>query len=211
MSARVKIIGTSHVAPASIEAARNTILKTRPDCVALELDPERWTALHMHSNEKPSLRNPMYWLLNRIQTHLGVRTGVMPGSEMLAAVEAARMVNARIVLIDMPIAEIMKRLSSISLWERLKLVLRLISGMLSWPSEDELDLTKAPPERVIEEALRWMKRKLPAIYKVLITDRNTYMAAWIRELSRQHRKIVVVVGAGHRRGLEQLLKRKGRK
>lgn len=211
MQARVRIVGTSHVAPASIEAARNTILRTKPDCVALELDPERWAALHSYSKQKPSIRNPMYWLLNRIQTHLGARTGMMPGSEMLAAVEAARQVNARIVLIDMPIAEIMNRLSSINFWERLKLVLRLLSGLVSWPSAEELDLSKAPPERVIEEALRWMKRKLPAIYKVLITDRNTYMAAWIRELSRQHKRIVVVVGAGHRHGLEALLKRRKRK
>ncbi len=207
MRAKVTIVGTSHIAPASIEAARRTILRLRPDCVALELDPERWAALSSNMTRRPPLRNPMYWLLNRIQTSLGSRTGMMPGSEMLAAVDAARKVGARIVLIDMPITEVMRRLSAISLWERLKLFFRLLSGLVAWPDED-IDLTKAPPDRTIDEALGWMRKELPAFHRVLITDRNDYMAAWIRELSRQHKRMVVVAGAGHRKGLEKLLRNK---
>jgi len=207
----VRIVGTSHIAPASIEAAKSTILKFRPDCVAIELDPERWAALHQKQSSRPSIRNPTFFILNFIQTNLGMRTGVMPGSEMLAAVEAARQVKAQIVLIDMPIAEIMGRLSAISVWERAKLIFKLVVGMIPWPWREELDLSKVPPERAIEEALSWMKHNLPALYKVMITDRNEYMAHWIRELGKGHKRIVAVVGAGHKKGLERLLRNKSSK
>ena len=205
---RVTIVGTSHIAPASIEAAKKTIIRLKPDCVAIELDPERYAALKSKRREKASLRNPMYFVLNNLQTHLGHRTGMLPGSEMLTAVETARSVNARIVLIDMDIAEIMGRLGAISRWEKFKLVFKLLVGMIPWPGNEEINLEKVPPERVIEQALSWMHRELPDIYNVLITDRNAYMADWVRELSKQYKNIVVVVGAGHRHGLEKLLKQK---
>jgi pheromone shutdown protein TraB len=205
---RVTIVGTSHIAPASIESAKKTILRLKPDCVAIELDPERYAALKSKRREKASLRNPMYFVLNNLQTHLGHRTGMLPGSEMLTAVETARSVNARIVLIDMDIAEIMGRLGAISRWEKFKLVFKLLVGMIPWPGNEVIDLKKVPPERVIEQALSWMHKELPDIYKVLITDRNAYMADWVRELSKQYKNIVVVVGAGHRHGLEKLLKQK---
>jgi len=206
--ARITIVGTSHIAPASMEAARRTILRLKPDCVAIELDPERYAVLKSKRREKASIRNPMYFVLNSLQTNLGHRTGMLPGSEMLAAVDTARSVKARIVLIDMDIAEIMGRLGAISRWEKFKLVFKLLVGMIPWPGHEDVDLEKVPPERMIEQALNWMHINLPAIYKVLITDRNIYMASWIRELSKQYKNIVVVVGAGHKRGLEKLLKRK---
>jgi pheromone shutdown-related protein TraB len=209
--ARITIVGTSHIAPASIEAAKKTILRLKPDCVAIELDPERYAALKSKRREKASLRNPMYFVLNNLQTHLGHRTGMLPGSEMLTAVETARSVNARIVLIDMDIAEIMGRLGAISRWEKFKLVFKLLMGMIPWPGNEEIDLEKVPPERVIEQALNWMHKELPDIYNVLITDRNAYMADWVRELSKQYKNIVVVVGAGHKHGLERLLRQKPKK
>ncbi|MFH0829850.1 MAG: TraB/GumN family protein [Candidatus Aenigmatarchaeota archaeon] len=209
--AKVSIVGTSHIAPASIDAAKETILRLRPDCVALELDAERWAALHQRQRAKPSIRNPMFWLLNSIQTSLGAHTGVLPGAEMLAAVDAAKQVGAQIVLIDMPIAETMGRLSAIGFWEKARLVLRLLAGLVPWPGREEIDLKNVPPEKVIDDALRWMKKELPALYKVMITDRNVYMVHWIRELGRKHERIVVVVGAGHKLGLERLLRNKSSK
>jgi pheromone shutdown-related protein TraB len=209
--AKVIIIGTSHISKDSIEAARDTILRERPDCVALELDPERFAALMQKKREKASLRNPTYFVLNTLQTYLGGKTGVLPGSEMLAAIGAARETKSKIALIDMDISEIMGRLGEISRWQKLKLFFKLLVGLIPMPGQKDFDLSKVPAEKLIDEALRYMRKEMPMIYKTLITDRNKYMANWIIQLSKAHEKIVVVVGAGHKKGLEKLLKKSRKK
>ncbi|MEM5814445.1 MAG: TraB/GumN family protein [Candidatus Aenigmatarchaeota archaeon] len=206
--AKVIIVGTSHISKDSIQEATETILRERPDCVALELDPERFAALLQKKREKASLRNPTYFVLNTLQTYLGGKTGVLPGSEMVAAIRAAREVRSQIALIDMDISEIMGRLGEISRWQKLKLFFKLLAGLVPLPGQKNFDLSKVPAEKMIDEALRYMKRGMPTIYRILITDRNEYMANWIRQLSKTHRKIVVVVGAGHKKGLEKLLKKR---
>ena len=210
--AKVIIVGTSHISRISINEAIDVILTETPDCVALELDPERFAALMQKKREKATLQNPTYFVLNTLQTYLGSKTGVLPGSEMVAAIRAARSVGAKIALIDMDIAEIMGRLGEISRWQKIKLFFKLLLGLVPVPGRKDFDLNKVPEDRMIDEALRYMRKEMPLIYKILITDRNTYMVSWIRQLSKKHRKIVVVVGAGHKKGLEKLLKKKaGRK
>jgi pheromone shutdown-related protein TraB len=206
--AKVIIVGTSHISRESINEATDTILREKPDCVALELDPERFAALLQKKREKASIRNPTYFILNNLQTYLGGKTGVLPGAEMVAAIRAARAVSSKIALIDMDISEIMGRLSEISRWQKIKLFFKLLAGLIPVPGQKDFDLSKVPQDKIIDEALHYMKRDMPMIYKILIEDRNTYMANWIRQLRKNHKKIVVVVGAGHRKGLEKLLKRK---
>jgi len=206
--AKIIIVGTSHISKESINEATDVILHEMPDCVALELDPERFAALMQKKREKASIRNPTYFLLNNLQTYLGGKTGVLPGSEMVAAIKAARAVGSKIALIDMDISEIMGRLGEISRWQKIKLFFKLLVGLIPLPGQKDFDLSKVPQEKVIDEALRYMRRDMPMIYRILITDRNEYMANWIRQLRKNHKKIVVVVGAGHRKGLEKLLKKK---
>lgn len=201
------IVGTSHISRDSVNEARETILRERPDCVALELDPERFAALMQKKREKASIRNPTYFILNNLQTYLGGKTGVLPGSEMLAAIGAAREVKAKIALIDMDISEIMGRLDEIGRWQKFKLFFKLLAGLLPLPGQKDFDLSTVPEEKIIDEALRYMKKEMPLIYRILITDRNAYMADWVRQLAKTHKKLVVVVGAGHKRGLEKLLKK----
>ena len=205
---KVIIVGTSHISRESVNEAIDTILREKPDCVALELDPERFVALQQKKREKASIRNPTYFILNNLQTYLGGKTGVLPGSEMLAAIRAARSVGSRIVLIDMDISEIMGRLGEISRWQKLKLFAKLLVGLIPLPGQKDFDLNSVPQDKIIDEALRYMKRDRPLSYKILIADRNTNMAGWIRQLSKEYKKVVVVVGAGHKKGLEKLLKRK---
>lgn len=206
--AKVIIVGTSHISKDSINEAHEVILREKPDCVALELDPERFAALMQKKRERASIRNPTYFILNNLQTYLGGKTGVLPGSEMTAAIRAAREMNSKIALIDMDISEIMGRLGEISRWQKIKLFFKLVVGMVPLPGQKDFDLSKVPQEKVIDEALDYMRRDMPMIYRILITDRNKYMAGWIRQLAKKHKKIVVVVGAGHKKGLEKLLKKK---
>jgi len=48
--------------------------------------------------------------------------------------------------------------------------------------------------------------KFPFIYKILVLKRDRFMAKMIKELKKKHKKILVVVGVGHIKGLKKLLK-----
>lgn len=205
----VKIIGTSHIAKESIEEVKRVIEETKPDCVAIELDPKRFYALiHQRAEgekRKIGLRYGLtIWLFGWLQQALGKSVGVMPGSEMLSAVEAAKAVNAKIVLIDKDIEEIFRGMMSAPLREKLKLFL----GIFAAPFAGErIDLKKVPEEKIVAEAMRYMKKELPGFYKVLVADRNRYMAEWIKRLESEFESVVVVVGAGHKKELERMAKK----
>ncbi len=205
----VKIIGTSHIAKESMEAVKRIIEKEKPDCVAIELDPKRFFALTQQKGgerRKIGLRYGLtIYVFGWLQQKLGERIGVLPGSEMLAAAESAKQVGAKIVLIDRDIQEIFQGIMAIPLSEKLKLFLGIFAAPFS---REKIDLKKVPDERTIEQAIQYMRKELPGFYKVLIEDRNKYMAAWIRRLENEFDNIVVVVGAGHKRDLEKLIRRK---
>ena len=52
------------------------------------------------------------------------------------------------------------------------------------------------------------QKTFPKLYKILVEDRNIYMANQLKELSKTHKKIVAVIGAGHRKGIKQILENK---
>jgi len=208
--AKVVVVGTSHVSPQSMRQAQETIRKMRPDCVAVELCPERYQALidRRRGEEKPSIREPLFYVFYALQNHLGKKTGTMPGSEMLAAIESAREVGSRIVLIDMDIGTISGKIGSLGRWEKAKLLGTVLYGATFGGLGKKVDLSKVPPERMIDEAMTYLKKSHKKFYKILVEDRNDYMVAWIRRLSKDYKKIVVVVGAGHKKGIERMLRRK---
>lgn len=205
----VKIIGTSHIAKESIETVKRIIEKEKPDCVAIELDPKRFYALtHAQTDEKRKLGlryGLTIWLFGWIQQKLGKTVGVFPGSEMLSAIESAKSVNAKIVLIDKDIEETFRGIMSVPLREKLKLFLGIFAAPFS---REKINLKKVPGDRVIEDAIRYMKKELPGFYKALIGDRNNYMAAWIKKLEGEFENIIVVVGAGHKKELEKMIRKK---
>jgi len=99
----LKIIGTAHVSQKSVEEVKNTILEEKPDVVAVELCENRYNRL---VKEKLGIEEKnisisevikenqvglflVSGFLNYIQKKIGDDLGVKPGSEMLAAVEAA--------------------------------------------------------------------------------------------------------------------------
>lgn len=203
------IIGTSHISPQSIKQAKETIIKQKPDCVAIELCPQRYRALIQNKRQSPTFLNPLYMILYYLQNFLGKKTGILPGSEMLASINAARLVNSRIVLIDMDISTIVQKINQISFIEKIKLIAKLILGFLIGflPFGQKLDISKVPHEKLINEAMKYIKEEIPHFYKILVIQRNIYMANFIKKLSKKYDKIVVVVGAGHKKGIEKILKR----
>lgn len=204
---KVIIIGTSHISPKAVSAVRERIISVRPDCVAVELCPTRYRGLHAGPG-RPSLRAGVtVWLLHWLQQRLGQATGVLPGSEMLEAISAGRAVGARVVLIDTTIEDIVAGLKAVSLHRKVALVLRLMAGFVAAPKL--VDLSEVPEEKFVKDVLRYMRKVMPDFYRILVTDRNAYMAGWIKKLAKEYKKIIVVVGLGHKAGLESILGRAG--
>ena len=212
------IIGTSHIAPESLQEVKATLEKEQPKIVALELDPARLQGL-MHKRGRIRLRDIRQigvkgYIFGLIAAwagkKLGEQVGVMPGSEMLAAVHIARKHKLQIALIDQDIAITLRRLSdSISWKEKWHFVVDLFKAIILRKREIEFDLKKVPSHQIIKKLMKKVKKRYPNIYKVLVVERNKVMARNLGTLLAMHRegKIVAVVGAGHEKDILDLVKK----
>jgi pheromone shutdown-related protein TraB len=208
---KVILVPTSHIAEESLGKVREIVDKERPDCIAVELDVNRYIALKdkkASSMELLKAVGPLTFLLflvlKKLQEHLGGQVGILPGSEMLAAVEIGRRRNVQVAFIDMDIRTTLKNINAVGAGEKLKLLWFLLKGMFSG-EKVEIDLNKIPSDKLIEEAMGVFREEFPGLYRALITERNRYMAAVLKRLSGRFEKVVAVIGAGHYRGIGRLL------
>jgi pheromone shutdown-related protein TraB len=206
MRKRVIIVGTSHVAEQSIDNVRHVIENEKPDCVAIELCVNRYRALV--SKKKASFSgDPFFFAMHLLQQELGKSAGILPGSEMLEAIKSAQENNAKVAFVDKDISEIVYGLKKISFFTKMKLLGESLIGAFS----SGIDLKTVPSDRDIDQAIRELKKSYPEFYRVLVKERNDFMVERIKILKKNYNKIVVVVGAGHKKEMEKMLKRKVRK
>ena len=217
---KIRLIGTSHISPKSRKLVPAVIKKTKPAIVALELDKARLYALLAGPTRprRPAIKDIRRigwkgWLFGAlgawVERKLGQRVGVSPGEEMLAAVHAAKDVDARIALIDQPLEITLRRFGKALTWkEKGRLIGDLFAGVagkgVAW------NLEKVPSQKLIAKLLKQVKKRYPSMYRVLVEERNQYMATQLARLTKAFpdKKIIAVVGAGHVRELGQLVKKK---
>ena len=62
-----------------------------------------------------------------------------------------------------------------------------------------LDLRKVPPNELIKKLIMRVKIRYPNIYKVLVHERNLYMARVLKLIIEKNpeKDVLAVVGAGH--------------
>jgi len=62
---------------------------------------------------------------------------------------------------------------------------------------------------IIEKLIEHLKGRYPNVHKVLIQDRNEFMAKHLIVLMKNHpdQNIVAVIGAGHKKGILELIKK----
>lgn len=213
----VVLLGTSHIAEQSVEEIKDTIQNYEFDVVCIELDRGRLEGLY--SKKKPTFRElvrevgafgALFSMFGGyVQKKLAKDLGVEPGLDMKAAFETARDNNIPIALIDVPIKITLKRLSSIPLHKKIGMFFRLIfsSFKKEYRKKLNVDIKKGvPDEKKIIEMLSIVEKEMPQVYDILIEKRNKYMVKKIKKISEQHSgKILAVVGAGHVKGMRELL------
>ena len=119
----LKIIGTAHVSKESIKEVQEAIITNEPDVVAVELDINRYQNMMAEKNgeekQDVNIREVIKgdklsiflvsMFLSYLQRKIGDDLGVKPGSEMLAAIETAEEIGAKVALIDRDISLTLQR------------------------------------------------------------------------------------------------------
>ena len=129
----LRLLGTAHVATASVEAVEQQIAEWAPDIVAVELCNSRHDALTNDRRlDKEGLlkvikegKAPLVLiqsLLAAEQRRLGMDEGQQPGAELLAAVVAAKEAQLEVALVDRDIQTTLRRA-----WKRMGLREKLVS------------------------------------------------------------------------------------
>jgi len=193
----ITIVGVGHVFAIS-EGVKDLIRSRRPEVVCLELDSGRYRAL-VQREESRAL--PLqYRLLGYFQKRMASKFGTEVGDEMIAAVEAAREVGAKVALIDMDAATVFARLwKRMSFREKIHLMGGAFVGLFASKERVEEELGKY--EESSDQYLELVGAGFPSIKAVLIDDRNRFMASRLSEIATQHSTVLAVVGDGHVSGI----------
>ncbi|HWQ66522.1 MAG TPA: TraB/GumN family protein [Methanospirillum sp.] len=212
----IRIIGTAHVSQKSVDEVRAAIEEWNPDLVAIELDQGRYLGLKQQQ-ENPDIEDILHgknfnqhliqWVLAYIQRKIGMDVGVEPGAEMKAAIAEAEGRGIQLALIDRDIRMTLHRFwSSMSVFEKIKMFYALAGSLIVAEERSDLinidDLTK---EDFVTVAMEEFHKFSPRGAYALITERDAYMCHNLIKLRDEHERVLAVVGAGHRNGMEKFL------
>ena len=210
-SHEIIIVGTAHVSEKSVQEVVSKIEEVRPDIVAVELCPARYRALTGQEEDKEIKISELlsggrlsFFLvqlfLAYIQRKIGDEMGVKPGSEMLAAIEAAKRTGARVALVDRDVGITIQRFwAAMGFWGKIKLIGSLIPAAIGW-GEEEIDIDSITQEDIVSQLIGEFRKISPGAANALVDERDAYLARNLILLSKQGR-VLAVVGAGHREGI----------
>ncbi len=200
----ITIVGVGHVFDIG-DQVRDVILQRSPTVVCVELDAARYHAL-MTQDVRGSAPLP-YRALAFFQKRIAKKYGQDVGQEMVAAVQSARQVGARVAFIDLDSLQVFQRFwQMMTFKERVKLVFALLTSIFVPKKTVDKEIQRF--EEGEAEYLEAFAAEFPSAKKVLIDDRNTHMAQAIRKLNDEFGDLVAVVGDGHIEGLKKLLEDK---
>jgi pheromone shutdown-related protein TraB len=208
----ILLIGTAHVSQQSVDLVRKVIDRERPDAVCIELDDGRFEALsHEKKFQEQDLREVLRrkqlatlmlnLILSSYQRRLGLQLGVTPGSELMEAAKAAQEHDIPISLCDRDVRITLRRAwQSISWWQRVRLIAELGASLFESPEVSEEELARIREQDVVTEVMNDLGRMMPDLKRVLIDERDAFLAHKI--LETEGNRIVAVVGAGHVNGMK---------
>lgn len=205
------IVGTAHISRQSADLVKQVIDEEKPDVVCVELDEKRFKALSEKNRwenldlktiikEKQLSTLMINLVLASYQKKLGEKLGVSPGTELLEATKAAQTNNIPIELCDREVRITLRRAwRSMSFWQKIKFLTGGLAGLFEDQELTEEKLTELRSKDVLSEMMEELGKTLPVLKRVLIDERDTYIAEKMKRANGK--KIVSVVGAGHVKGI----------
>lgn len=210
------LVGTAHVSEKSVKEVEEAIELNKPDVVAVELDARRFQALREGDQAQKEIKIKdvlkgnntllfmMQWLLASVQKKVGAEMGVKPGAEMMAAIETAQKKGLEVALIDRDLGITLGRFwNKMSLREKFRMFYSLILAFFGFGT-DNIDMDKITQEDVVTELVEELRKFTPTAATVLVDERDAYLAHNILQIAST-RRVLVVIGAGHREGIRKYL------
>lgn len=221
----ITIVGTGHIFDLKDRIIR-LVQQRYPDLVAVELDRKRQVILEMERRNRERGINPpvtlsmlfrpspvpfRFRIIGYIQKKLAAVNNVFPGEEMLSAMDAARLIGAKIALIDRDINKTLSSLNrAMSGWEKMKFYLSLISAFTGLGAKkgtigSMIEQFESDYDSIITE----LGAQFPGLKKALIDERDLNMAKALYDLQDSYSGIIAFVGDAHVEGIRRLLEKWG--
>ncbi len=210
------LVGTAHISSESAEEAKQAILQEKPDAVGIELCEQRLQQLEQEQKWKQMnilevIKEGRAYLLllnlflANMQRKLGDMIKTKPGAEMIEAKKTAEANGIPVLLLDRNIQITLKRAFALMpLREKISIIFTLIAGMFGEEKKITPELVEELKKKdVLSKVLEELGQKAPTVKKVLVDERDAYMAEQIKKSSAK--KIVAVIGAGHVFGIKEKL------
>jgi len=211
----VKLIGTAHVSKESADYVQKVILEEKPDTVCVELcntrldsiqNSDKWRNMDIIKiiREKKALLLFVNLILASFQKRIAKKFGVQPGQEMINAVNSAKEIEAAIIPADRDIQITLARVwRGMGLFKKLKLIFQLLLSLGSSDDITEEEIEKMKQEDILKSILTDVKKSHPEIERILINERDMYLAEKIKTAPGNN--IIAVVGAGHVPGIKKYI------
>jgi pheromone shutdown-related protein TraB len=215
----ITVLGTAHVSRASAEKVSELLASGEFDAVAVELCVGR----HKKMTQPDSMAEmDLFQALKRgqaatvaaslalgaFQQRTAEQLGIEPGAEMHAAINDADKAGYPVLLIDRDVGITLKRIyRNIPFWQRSYLITGLLYSVVTHREVSEEEIERLKEGDVLESTFAQFAEKEHDLYVPLIEERDNYMAARLMQevTDSKHRHILAVVGAGHFKGIKQLL------
>lgn len=207
------LVGTAHVSKESVNLVKRVIAQERPHSVCVELDEKRYQALSGRKrweslDLKEIIRNKQLstlmvnLILSSYQKKLGMQLGVIPGLELLAATREAEKQGIPIELCDRDVRVTLRRAwQETPVLKKGYLLATLLVSLFDKTEITEEKLAQLKKKDVLSELMSELGEAMPELKKVLIDERDIYLAEKIK--TTPGRKLVAVVGAGHLAGIKK--------
>ena len=211
----IYLVKTAHISAFSVQDVITTIAEVQPDQLAIELDSDRLEALqHKERWQNTDIvqvikENKVGFLLANMilasfQRRMAKKLENTAGGEMSAAIQQAQKYNLPLHLIDRPVKITFSRIwNSLGLWEKAKLASSILLSLFTHEEISEEELSTLKQQDVLETALAEIGKEFPVVKRILVDERDRYLAQKIKEI--QGSKIVAVVGAAHAPGIKKYL------
>lgn len=216
------LLGTAHVSAQSVADVRREIDRGDYDAIAVELcDSRHRSLMDASSLEKMDLfeiiRSGKAGMvmaslaLGAYQQRLAQQFDIRPGAELEAAARGANRLGKPLWLVDRDIGTTLKRVyRNMPWWQRPSLFTGLLASLLSRETVSAEEIERLKQGDMLEASFSEFATNSAALYEPLIHERDQYMAARLLEAaktgSERPSKVLVVIGAGHLKGLAAALK-----
>ena len=177
MRTAVKELATS----GEFDAIAVELCQARYDALTAE---RKWTDLDLYKIMREGKAGLVManLALSAYQRRIADQFGIEPGAEMRAASVAARELELPLQLVDRDLATTLKRsYASVPWYKRMYLMAGMALGMVSSDEIDEEAIERLKEGDILESTFTEFAEQSPELYEALISERDRYMAARLRE------------------------------